>query len=155
MKSLVNQTHKALLKKQEKIAVAESCTGGLVAKLLTDISGSSKYFMAGIVTYSNKAKEDLLGIPHAIIAKYGAVSEKVATLMAQNVRKIAGADFGLGITGIAGPTGGTKLKPVGTVYIAIAGRNKTTCTLFHFQGNRSTIRKKSALKSLELLKRCI
>lgn len=137
------------------MAVAESCTGGLVSKLFTDISGSSKYFLAGIVAYSNKAKEKLLGIPRGIITKQGAVSEKVAALMAQKVRKLAKADIGIGITGIAGPTGGTKSKPVGTVYVAVASRNKTTCNLFRFQGSRDSIRKKSALKSLELLNKAI
>ena len=152
---IVSQIHKLLIKKQKTIAVAESCTGGSLSELLTDISGSSQYFILGVVTYSNKAKESILKIPHFFISKNGAVSKNVTSRMALRIRKIAKTDFGVGITGIAGPTGGTPGKPVGTVFIALATKNKTTCKKFHLTGKRSTIREKAALKSLELLKRML
>jgi nicotinamide-nucleotide amidase len=155
MKGLIEQIHKTLIKKQKTLAVAESCTGGLVSVLLTQIPGSSQYFILGVVVYSNKTKQTLLKIPARLIAKKGAVSKEVAQKMAQSVRKIAKADFGIGITGIAGPTGGTFKKPVGTVFIAIDGKNKKLCKKFLFKGNRIVIRKKSALKALELLKKIL
>jgi PncC family amidohydrolase len=153
MEAIVNQIHKSLLKKRKTIAVAESCTGGLLSSLLTRNPGSSKYFILGVVTYSNKAKETLLKIPHSIIAKNGAVSKPVAKLMAERIRKIAKTHFGIGITGIAGPGGLTPQKPVGTVLIAIDSKYGKICEKYHFRGNRLAIRKKAALKSLELLKR--
>ena len=152
MKHVVNQVHKFLIKKKITLAVAESCTGGLLSKLLTDLPGSSKYFILGIVAYSNRAKHKLLGIPAKLTAQKGAVSREVARNIAKQVRKIAQTDFGIGVTGIAGPTGGTSQKPVGTVFIAIDTKNKNICKKFHFMGSRSLIRKKAALKSLELLK---
>jgi nicotinamide-nucleotide amidase len=149
---IISQAHKSLLKSGKTIAVAESCTGGLLSTMLTELSGSSKYFILGVVTYSNKSKEKILGIPHSIIVKNGAVSAVVAQLMAQKVRKLAKADFGIGVTGIAGPLGGSPQKPVGTVFIAFADKNKTTYKKFFFRGARSSIRKKSALEALKLLK---
>ncbi len=119
--------------------------------MLTELSGSSKYFTLGVVTYSNKAKEKILGIPSSVLANKGAVSEDVAKLMAQKVRRLAKTDFGIGITGIAGPSGGTTRKPIGTVFIAIATKNKTICKKFSFKGNRSNIRNQSAFETLKLL----
>ena len=148
--SIINQAHKSLIKSGKTIAVAESCTGGILSSMLTELSGSSKYFVLGVVTYSNRVKHSVLAIPSSIISKKGAVSEEVAKLMAQNVRKLAKADMGIGITGIAGPTGATARKPVGTVFIALAGKNKTICKKFHFSGNRIKIRKLSALSALKL-----
>lgn len=150
MKNIITKIHNFLLKNNKTIAVAESCTGGLISNSLTKLSGSSKYFILGAVTYSNKAKENILKIPHKIIVKNGAVSEAVALLMAKNIRKIAKTDFGIGITGIAGPTGGTPLKPVGTIFIAVSNKNKTICKRFQFKGRRSQIRKKSASETLKL-----
>src|SRR3989338_6419547 len=144
MELIVKQIHLLLVKSKKTIAVAESCTGGLLSNLLTYIGGSSKYFILGVVAYSNKSKEDALNIPAGLIAKNGTVSAEVAKRMAQNVRKIANADFGLGITGIAGPSGATSNKPVGTVFIAISRKNKTISKKFHFTGNRAVIRKKTA-----------
>ena len=145
-----------LLKSQGKtVAVAESCTGGLISKMLTDIPGSSKYFILGIVAYSNQAKMQLLSIPKSIISRYGAVSKQAAQKMSQNVRKLAKTDFGIAITGIAGPGGGSKEKPVGTVYIAIDCTSRQTCKKFQFKGTRTSIRKKAALESLKLLKQCL
>ena len=153
MQLIINQLHKSLLKSKKTVAVAESCTGGEVSKLLTQIPGSSQYFILGVVAYSNKAKEALLRIPRFVILKNGAVSKVVACAMAQSLRKIAKTDFGIGVTGIAGPTGATAQKPVGTVFIALDSKNKKICKEFQFSGSRTTVRKKTALKSLELLKK--
>jgi len=151
MEHIVSQIHKLLIKKKKNIAVAESCTGGLLCNLLTQIPGSSEYFILGIVAYSNKAKEDILKIPRDIIAEKGAVSKEVAEILAKSVRLTAKVDCAIGITGIAGPGGGSKEKPVGTVFIAIDAKNKKICKKFNFSGSRITIRKKSAIKALELL----
>ena len=105
--------------------------------------------------YSNQAKENILKIPVNIIDRYGAVSKDVARLMAKSVRAIAKTDFGIGVTGVAGPSGGSKEKPVGTVFIALESKGKKLCQKFRFTGNRLTIRKKTALKALELLTRLI
>ena len=152
MEQIVSQIHKSLLKTQKTIAVAESCTGGLLSQLLTSNAGSSDYFMFGAVTYSNRSKETVLGIPRGTIEKNGAVSKIVAQKMARAVRRLAKTDFGVGITGIAGPSGGTAVKPVGTVFIAIDAKNKKVCEKFIFQGNRQSIRQQAALKALGLLK---
>ncbi len=152
MEHIVNQIHKSLIKNKKTIAAAESCTGGLLSNLLTAICGSSKYFILGVVVYSNKAKENVLKIPGRAIAKKGAVSREVAKIMAQAVRRLAKTDFGIGVTGIAGPTGATADKPVGTVFIAIDSEDKKICKKFLFKGKRFSIRKKAALKSLELLR---
>ncbi|HPY08217.1 MAG TPA: nicotinamide-nucleotide amidohydrolase family protein, partial [Smithellaceae bacterium] len=113
-----------------------SCTGGLIADRLTDVSGSSAYFDRGLVTYSNEAKIQLLGVPADILAKHGAVSEETARAMAEGVRKLAGTNLGLSSTGIAGPTGGTKEKPVGTVYIALTDGEKTICRHYAYRWDR-------------------
>ena len=155
MQDIVNHIHKLLIKNKKTIAVAESCTGGQLSNLLTQIPGSSAYFILGVVAYSNQAKATILNIPPAIIAKEGAVSKDVATVMAEAVRKKAKTDLAIGITGIAGPTGATEKKPLGTVFIAINSKRKKLCKKFYFKGNRLTIRKKTALKSLELLKSII
>ncbi len=152
MQDIIYQAHKFLIKIGKSVAVAESCTGGLVSRLLTQISGSSQYFILGVVAYSNQAKINILQVPTGLIAKKGAVSKEVAQRMAQSMRKLAKTDFGIGVTGIAGPTGGSKEKPVGTVFIAINSRKKNICKKYHFKGNRAAIRKKTALKSLELLR---
>jgi nicotinamide-nucleotide amidase len=155
MEDIVAQIHKFLIKNKKTIAVAESCTGGELSNLLTKISGSSAYFILGIVAYSNPAKQKILKISPTIIRKKGVVSKEVATAMAKAIRKIARSDFGIGITGIAGPTGATSQKPVGTVFIAIDSEHKKISKRFQFKGNRIAIRKIAALKSLELLKRII
>lgn len=155
MEPIVNYTHKSLAKNQKTISVAESCTGGMLSSLLTQSPGSSRYFKLGIVAYSNQAKENILKIPSNIIDKKGAVSKEVAGLLAKSVRLLAKTDFGIGVTGIAGPGGGSKAKPVGTVFIAASSKNKEICRKFHFSGSRTTIRKKSALKALQLLNKII
>jgi len=141
-----------LLKKRKTLAIAESCTGGLLASRITDVPGSSKYFLTGIVAYSNKTKNELLSVPLDIIKKYGAVSKKTAILMAENIRKLAKADFGIGITGIAGPGGGTATKPVGLVYIAISDRKRNICKEFHFIGERNIIKYKTTQAALNILR---
>jgi len=145
------QIHNKLVKQRKTIAVAESCTGGLLSCLLTDIAGSSKYFLLGVVAYSNKSKETILNIPLKTITKYGAVSSKVAILMAKNIRKKINSDFGLSITGIAGPAGATLNKPVGTVFICLSHKNRNICRKLFFRGKRQDIRKKSAYEALRLL----
>jgi nicotinamide-nucleotide amidase len=153
MQRLLNQAHSSLIKNKKTLAVAESCSGGLLSKLLTDFAGSSKYFLLGLVAYSNKAKEKSLKIPAALIRKKGAVSLETASLMAQNIRKIAASDFGLAITGIAGPQGGSLRKPVGTVFIAAASKNRLICRRYIFSGKRAVVRRKAALGALKLLNR--
>lgn len=124
VESLEELVVKTLKEKGMKIACAESCTGGLLAKRITDVSGSSSVFEMGCVTYSNEVKEKLLGVSHDLLSQYGAVSEPVAKAMAEGVLRLSGADIGIGITGIAGPEGGTAEKPVGLVYISLSdGKN--------------------------------
>ncbi|MDD5245626.1 MAG: CinA family protein [Syntrophorhabdaceae bacterium] len=137
-----------LLMHSKKIAVAESCTGGLVAHRITNVPGASGYFETGFVTYSNKAKEHLLSVPEATIKAKGAVSDEVARFMAEGVRKAAGVDIGLAITGIAGPGGGTPEKPVGTVYIALAAPDGTFVRKFSFQGDRTEIKLRTSEEAL-------
>lgn len=149
MKRLATDVHIQLLKSKKTVAVAESCTGGLLSSLLTRITGSSRYFILGIVAYSNYAKQKILKIPASLIAKRGAVSKETALKMAESVRRLAKTDFGIAVTGIAGPTGGTKERPVGTVFIALSGKNKKICKNFNFKGSRNTIRRKAALKALD------
>lgn len=149
-RNIATITHKFLLKNKLSVAVAESCTGGLASKLLTDLPGSSRFFLLGIVAYNNSVKRKILKVPAAVLAKEGAVSAKTAALMARSVRRISGADLGIGITGVAGPTGGSKTKPVGSVFIAVATKNKSICRKFHFTGNRDAVRNKAAIKALQL-----
>lgn len=133
------------------LAVAESCTGGLLGARITSVSGSSACFLGGVISYSNEVKEGLLGVPGALIATHGAVSEPVAMAMAEGVRRRTGADFALSITGIAGPDGGTAAKPVGLVYIGLAGGGDTVVRRFVFGGDRSTVRKSAVEEALTVL----
>jgi PncC family amidohydrolase len=134
------------------LATAESCTGGLLAKYLTDVPGSSRYFRQGYITYQDQAKTSLLGVSSELIAEHGAVSEPVAQAMAGGARQKSGAAFALGITGIAGPGGGTPAKPVGTVCIALATPQSTLARTFTFFGDRDMIRDRSAKMALTLLR---
>ncbi len=139
-----------------KIATAESCTGGMVAAALTDISGSSDVFERGFVTYSNEAKVEMLGIPAELIEQYGAVSEQVACAMADGAVANSHTDLVVAITGIAGPAGGSNEKPVGLVYIAIKyGKNPIICEKHIFTGNRDEIRIAATKTVLNLLKKPI
>jgi nicotinamide-nucleotide amidase len=137
------------------LAAAESCTGGLLAGRITDIPGSSEYFLEGAVTYSNEAKTRILGVPKKMIEDHGAVSEEVATAMASGIRELAGSTFGIGITGIAGPGGGSAEKPVGLVYIALADDGRASAKRFIFPGDRQFIRTLSVNAALDLLRRRI
>ena len=134
---------KLLLDKKLKIATAESCTGGLLAKKITDISGSSAVFDMGIVSYANRIKNEFLGVKNEILETVGAVSSETAIAMAEGIRKIAISDIGVGITGIAGPTGGTPEKPVGLVYFAVSYKDETRVEKLLLDGNRDEIRNKT------------
>jgi nicotinamide-nucleotide amidase len=135
-----------------RIATAESCTGGFLAKCLTDLSGSSDYFDRGWVTYSNAAKHQMLGVSPTLLQRHGAVSEPVALAMARGALKSAGATVAVSVTGIAGPTGATPGKPVGTVWIAWAsrkrGRVRARAVHHHFRGNRDTVRRMTVAAAL-------
>ena len=152
MKILAKKTVKYLLKKKIKISIAESCTGGLLASTITSISGSSRVFVLGLVPYSNQSKIKVLKIPKKIIRKYGAVSREVCLAMAQNVSKIGKTNIAVSTTGIAGPSGGKKGKPVGLIFIAIKKGNKTKVKKFLFKNKgRSYIQKATVNKSLRLI----
>ncbi len=145
-----------LTKKKLKIAIAESCTGGMFASELTSISGSSKVFSLGLVTYSNRAKINILRINKSIIQKYGAVSPQCCESMVKNLAKISKAQINVSITGIAGPNGGTRTKPVGLVYIGIKKKNKLIINKNVFkQKNRLSIKKATIKKTLKLIKSLI
>ncbi len=136
--------HQKFLEEGFTLSLAESCTGGMVQEILTSFSGASKYFLGGIVSYSNQAKINLLKVQENTLNKYGAVSEETAIEMAQGVKKIFKSDFSASVTGIAGPDGGTFEKPVGTVFISVANNDKTMTKKFVFSGNRKRIRQMSA-----------
>ncbi len=140
-----------LLQKGLNISVAESCTGGLISKRITDIAGSSVYFVSGLVTYSNAAKTKLLSVPERTIVRHGAVSEVVARGMARGVRELLRSDIGLSVTGIAGPGGGSMEKPVGLVYMALASKRNVFTARHVFDGNRIGIRRQASEKILEML----
>lgn len=133
------------------ISTAESCTGGMVSSYLTNIAGSSEYFLGGVVSYSNEVKIKLLSISPNTLEKFGAVSEETAKEMAMGSRGATGSDIAVSVTGIAGPGGGSKEKPVGTVCFAIASHSGTSSVTHHFQGTREEIRESSSLVALELI----
>ena len=146
---------KLLTGRGETLALAESCTGGLLAKRLTDRAGSSAFFTEGLVTYSNEAKERLLGVSHELLVQHGAVSEPVAKAMAGGVRKTAGTDYGLSVTGVAGPDGGTEEKPVGLVFVGISDAEGTVAEqldLSAWRRSREAIRERSANRAFDLLR---
>jgi nicotinamide-nucleotide amidase len=139
--------------KQETLATAESCTGGLLAQRITSISGSSRSFLGGAIVYSNELKIDFAGVPPDLIQRHGAVSAEVAEALAQGIRRRVGATMGVGITGIAGPLGGTEEKPVGLVYIAVSYGNKTESLECHFRGDRDRIRLWASQQALDMVRR--
>jgi nicotinamide-nucleotide amidase len=141
-----------LINSKKSLAIAESCTGGLVANRLTNIPGSSNFLKLSLVVYSNESKVKLLKTPRSIISRYGAVSMQTAVAMAKGSRKILDSDFGIGITGIAGPTGGTKTKPVGLTYIAVCTKVESLCLQCRFQGTRTKIKNQAATQAFRLLK---
>ncbi len=152
MKQLAKQTVKKLIKKKSKISIAESCTGGLLSSSITSISGSSKIFKLGLITYSNKSKIKILKISKKIIKKYGAVSEQVCKAMVKNVSKISKTNISVSVTGIAGPSGGSKKKPVGLVYIGIKKDNKISINKYFFKNKgRFYIQNSTVNKCLKLI----
>ncbi len=150
--TLAEVVGEGLVRTGRTLAVAESCTGGLLAELITDIPGSSRYFTYGWVTYSDEAKCRELGVPKEMIDTYGAVSEEVVRAMAQGARRKAGTDYAIAITGIAGPSGGTEQKPVGLVYIAVDNRDGTDTSRYIFSFDRSSVRLRAAQTALNTLR---
>jgi len=152
MKKLSKKIVKFLYKKRLKISLAESCTGGLLSSTITSISGSSKVFTLGLVTYSNQAKINILKVPKKIIIKNGSVSYETCLSMAKNLSKISKTDISVSITGVAGPKGGTKQKPVGLVFIGIKKGNKTLVKKYLFRNKkRSSIQRATVNKVLDLI----
>ena len=152
MKSLINQ----IIKKKIKVSVAESCTGGLLASAITSINGASKIFNLGLITYSNQAKIKILKVDKKIIERHGAVSHECCHAMVNNLSKISKAKINVSITGIAGPRGGTKKKPVGLVYIGVKKGNKIDINKYLFKSKkRSIIQKATVKKALNLVLRAI
>src|SRR6266508_3363391 len=144
---------KLLVERNQTLAVAESCTGGLLANRVTNVPGASEVFLAGYVSYANQAKINMLDVDSHLIEKYGAVSEQVALALAENARRCAGSDYALATTGIAGPGGGSPEKPVGTVYVALAGSGETIAKKLFFPTDRETFKQIATQAALELLRR--
>ena len=152
MKKLSQKVVKLLRKKRLKISFAESCTGGLLSSSITSISGSSNVFTLGLVTYSNQSKIDILNVPKRIIMKHGAVSYETCLSMVTNLNRISKTNISMSITGVAGPKGGTKQKPVGLVYIGIKKGSKTSVKKFLFKSKkRNTIQSSTVNKALNLI----
>ena len=152
MKLLAKKIVKILIKKKLKISFAESCTGGLLSSAITSVNGSSKVFTLGLLTYSNQSKTQILKVSKNIIRKYGSVSEQVCLAMVKNLSKISKTNISVSITGIAGPSGGTKIKPVGLVYVGIKKNDRTEVKKYLFKNNgRSYIQKAAVNKSLRLI----
>ena len=149
--SVEQQIHEILTSRGEKLAVAESCTGGTIASKFTAMAGASAYFMAGVVSYSNEAKHDILGVSWDSLNAYGAVSEQVAREMAEGVRRVSKADYAIATTGIAGPGGGSKEKPVGTVWMAVATPTKTIAVMRNSGTDRSQIISRASAYAIEML----
>jgi len=145
----------AMVRRGKTLAVAESCTGGLVSDRITDVPGSSRYVLLSVVPYHNRMKQELLGVSSTCLKRSGAVSAPVARAMAQGVRRTAGADVGLAITGIAGPTGGTSRKPVGLVYLALADAHRSAVKRCQFYGDRLSIKYQSCQMALDWLRRWV
>lgn len=150
MESVVGEL---LLKKNQYLAVAESCTGGLISHLMTSVAGSSAYFLGGVTSYSNSMKTSYLGVKESLLETHGAVSDEVAMAMAMGMREKSGADVSISVTGIAGPGGGSDEKPVGTVFIGLAEENGTRAERFFFTGNRHEIQRLSAQTALDIVRR--
>jgi nicotinamide-nucleotide amidase len=153
--SLEEVVGRKLQERKATLALAESCTGGLLAHRLTNVSGSSEYFLRGYVTYSNAAKIELLGVPEEIITQHGAVSEACALAMAAGAKKMSSSDYAVAITGIAGPSGGTPEKPVGTVWIALAGPQRVSAKHFLFMNDRLVNKERFAQAALAMLYRAL
>lgn len=142
---------KSLKKKRMTVSVCESCTGGMLGSMITHIPGSSQYFLGGVIAYADRIKQRLVGVKAVTLRKNGAVSERTAREMAEGVRRKFNTDVGVSITGIAGPTGGSKTKPVGLVYFGLASSKSCKVERKKFRGSRNTIRKNACLYALEML----
>lgn len=140
-----------LLAKGKTVATAESCTGGLCGKLLTDVPGSSAVYPGGVVSYSDEVKHTVLGVPLALLDAHGAVSAPVAAAMAEGVRRLCRSDYAVSATGLAGPDGDGSGKPVGLVYIAVTDGSRTVVTEYHFSGARASVRRQAAQAAIGLL----
>jgi PncC family amidohydrolase len=151
MMQLIDELGRRLLALGWSLGVAESCTGGLLGHCLTNLPGSSDFFKGGIVAYSNDVKQTLLKVDEAILEQYGAVSQETVLAMVGGARRTLDVELAAAITGIAGPGGGTKDKPVGTVWIAVSHPGGENAQLFHMQGNRLEVKQQSALAALEML----
>jgi len=149
--NLENLAGTLLLLSGQTVAVAESCTGGLLGHLITEVPGSSRYFLGGVIAYDDSLKTRLLDVPPSLIMEHGAVSAECALQMARGARSITGANIAISITGIAGPTGGTAEKPVGTVYIGLAAPEVEKVAHFAWHGNRSENKRNSAEAALQIL----
>jgi len=150
--SLEKVVGRLLTEQKQTIALAESCTGGLIAHRLTNVPGSSAYFIGGVVSYANEAKERVLGVSHQTLQKHGAVSEETAREMVRGVRGLLQTDVALAVTGIAGPSGGTPEKPVGLTYIALAAEDLERCERYLWQGDRWANKEQSAEAALAMLR---
>ncbi len=144
---------KILSEKGLTISVAESCTGGIIGGLITDVPGSSRYFKGGIISYSDESKVNILNVSSGTITEHGAVSNRTAREMAEGVKHLFNSHIGLAVTGIAGPEGGSKEKPVGTIFIGLAVEDETFTFRYHFHGTRRQIRRKTAERALDCVKR--
>lgn len=152
-KELYQVVGEMLLKRGITVAFAESCTGGLVSSVITDIPGISAIFDRAVVSYSNRSKVESLGVKQETLDNFGAVSKETAIEMAEGIRRVAKTDLGLSVTGIAGPDGGSELKPVGLVYIALASKNGTVCKELRLSGNRKKVRNNTVLNAFDLIRR--
>lgn len=151
---LAQQIGDALLHRKQWLALAESCTGGLIAKQITDVAGSSGWFERGLVTYSNRAKQELLAVPESVLIEHGAVSEACVCAMVEGLLRNSPADWGIAVTGVAGPGGGTPEKPVGTVWIALLKRGgKSDAQRHQFVGDREQVREQTAQAALQWLRK--
>ena len=153
VESLARTVLEQLARRNETLAVAESCTGGLLGAAITEVPGASAVFLGGVISYSNAVKEAVLGVPASVLEGHGAVSEQVARAMATGVRDRLGATWGVSITGIAGPDGGTEDKPVGLVNWSVASPHGVTTEHRVFSGDRATVRLRSVRSALDLLRR--
>ena len=150
-KTVEQRCYEALKARGVTFAAAESCTGGLIAKRITDVPGASGVFMGGVVSYTNLVKNRVLGVPAEMLEEYGAVSEPVARAMAEGVRRLTCADIALSVTGVAGPDKDDRGHDVGTVYIALSAKNETTVQLLHLSGGRNAIRAAAADEMFRML----
>ncbi|MEW5766129.1 MAG: CinA family protein [bacterium] len=149
--AIARRVSQILSERQLTIGIAESCSGGLISHQFTNVPGSSNYFIGGVVAYSNEVKMKILGVNPEVIQRFGAVSRETARAMALGIARLLKTDVGLGVTGIAGPSGGTKEKPVGLVYIALSFKGKVTIRKFNFTGERIEIKNQTAAEAFRLI----